>query len=617
MPKENPDNSPWLGSPSGFIAQAQAQVAAVGQFAQALAALGAGLAGTGPQVPIPSGEGNAPPALQPQGTGGSASIPGVTYQGPGGFSRQVEIPEFPVFNGEAPAIRELTPPVFEAGVIPELPPVSIPSSVGTVDVVLPPVPPLLSLTFASFDGVTLPPAPTDAVPDLLLVEPAPLDYTPGTQYTSALLTQLRTVLESRITNGGTGLPPDVEQAIWDRAREREIKALEDGVLALEAMEASGMAFPPGVYLDARIKLETEFGKTTIGLSRDIAIEQAKLELTNVQEALRVAVQLEGQYLQYISQWERLAFDAARTTVESAVQIYAAKVDAYKALVDAYRTKIAIYEASVRAELAKVEVYRARIAAEQAKADVNTALVAQYKVQVDAALSAVEVFKARVVGIQAQAALEQTKVQAYAEQIRAYTARANAYTAEVEGYRAATQTEIAKQDAYRTKVEAFRALVEATGRVADARIAEFNGYVNAYEAEVESARAAAQAQASAAQAAAAAYATDAERERTQAQATASHNEVLVKQWEATMTYQARMAEVGIAAAKANSDLYVSLRSISLDASKAAAQVAAQLGAAALNAFNWSNSYGISNVNSLSVSNSTSTSTSTNTNTNYNL
>ena len=105
-------------------------------------------------------------------------------------------------------------------------------------------------------------------------------------------------------------------------------------------------------------------------------------------------------------------------------------------------------------------------------------------------------------------------------------------------------------------------------------------------------------------------------------TSAYNEVLVKQWQVSLDQAQRTAEIGINTAKANAELYITTRSLALDAAKTGAQVSAQIGAAAMNAVNFSGtvssseaysaSESLSVVNSSSISNSNSSST----NTNYN-
>jgi hypothetical protein len=96
-------------------------------------------------------------------------------------------------------------------------------------------------------------------------------------------------------------------------------------------------------------------------------------------------------------------------------------------------------------------------------------------------------------------------------------------------------------------------------------------------------------------------------------TSTYNETLTKQWNVTLEQAERVAEVGVSAAKANAELYMTTRSLALDASKVGATVNAQMGSAAIGAINWSThySYGTTNSTSQQTSNSVSQSTATNT------
>ncbi len=529
----------------------------------------------------------------------------------------LELPTFPVFAVDVPALQIGAAPTPNFGEAPASPGIAVPALPEAPTITLPAAPTLLSLNVVGFNGITIPAFDGGDLPVLNIVEPSVATYVPGSQYTSALLDALKTELTRRVTTGGSGLNPDVEQAIYDRAREREIKTVEEAILGLERMEAMGFAMPPGVYLDGRIKIETEYGKVQAGLSRDIMIKQAELELANVQEALKTATQLEAQLLDYSNKVEQRLFETAKYTTEAGIQVYNAKVEAYKSLLDAYRTKVTIYEAVIRGEIAKVEAYRAQIAAEQAKAEINNALVQQYKVAADVALTNVEIYKARVQAVQVAAQIEQTKVAMYGEQVRAYATKANAFTAEVEGFKALMQAEATKQEAYRSQVQAFESQVNAVAKQADALIEEYKGRIAVYTAEWDGYRSAAQAEAARVQAASTVNTSRAEVYKAQSQVAASYNETLTKQWQVALEQSQRAAEIAIAASKATGDLTMTARGLILDGTKVTAQVAAQLGAAALNAFNFSNSLSFAESESSSFSSSISTSTSTSTNTNYNL
>lgn len=506
-----------------------------------------------------------------------------------------------------PAPFDDTPPVLSFGTAPASFSENLPAAPGvetdyaypTLNLSLPAPPALLSLNVRQFDGVNIPTVDF-TIPELTIVAPEPLTYVPEDHYTSALLTDLKTTLQDRITNGGTGLNPAVEVAIWDRGREREARTMRDQLDDLDRYETLGYALPPGVWLDARLKVATENAYANMGLSREIMIKQAELELQNVVQSLQIANQLEGQLITYTNQREQRAFEAYRYATEAAISIYNAKVQAYTAYVDAYKAKVQIYDALVRAEIAKVEAYKAEIGAEQAKASINTALVEQYKVQADVALSNVEVYKAQIEAIRSKAEIERLKVEIYGEQIKGYTAKINAYTAQVEGFRASVQAEASKQEAFRSRVEAYTAQVTASTKVIDAKIAEQGAKIQAKSLEWDGYKAFISGEAARTDAVAKLNSATVDSYQAEVSAFSSYNQAVSQQWEAAVRQAIAVGEVGVAAQKANAEAYISSRSVSLDAAKVGAQVSAQIGAAALSVMNISQSYSVSSGTSMNSS-----------------
>lgn len=596
----------YLGNPTGISAYADQQTDAANSY---LLRLGDAVAGL------------APPTITPDfPTGGSAPAldvpvaPTVSYPVwtspalPAEFSGELDISDLSVepFDEDAPTIVYGAAPAAFDGVLEAAPTVTLAFDDPTLSVTLPAAPDLLSLNITPFSGLVMPTFSAEE-PTVTLVAPTIREYTPGAQYTSALLTSLQASLLERITTGGTGISADVEGAIWDRGREREAKAYRDGIAELDKMERLGWALPPGVFFAKRAEMITEREAQDRGHSREVMIKAAELELDNVKHALTTATQLEGMSINYANSVEQRLFEATRYATEAGVAIFNAKVEQYRALVQVYQTKVNIYEAQVRAEIAKVDAYRATVDAERAKADVNRVLVDQYRVQIEAALSNIEIYKAEISGIQAKAEIERTKVMIYGEQVRAFGARVNAYTAGVEGYRAQLEGEKTKAQVYQSQVEAFSATVNATARQIEARATAFKSRVDAKMIEWDGYKAQSQGEASRVQAHAQITGAVAELYRSQITGISAYNETLTRQWQVALDQNQRTAEIAVQTAKMNAENYVTVRSLALDAAKVGATVSSQLGAAALNAINWSSS--ISNSQSWGFSNSISTSEST--------
>lgn len=575
-----------------------------------------------------------PPVINPEFPTG-ALAPAITIPAPPTFEAPVWVaPALPVaftgdlnitdlevapFDEAPPELNFGTAPADFSGIMPVAPAINLEFDDPTLSVTLPSVPTLLELTVRSFDGVVMPTFDA-AEPVLTAIAPSLREYAPGEQYTSALLTQLKTKLLASVSTDTTGLDPDAEEAMWERGREREARAYADAVKKIDEMEALGYTMPSGWFADARLKLITETDFAERGHSREVMIKQAEMSLDFLKHSMTVATQLESQLIDYTNSVEQRLFDSTKYATEAGIAIYNAQVQSYSAMVDLYRTKVAIYEAQVRGEVAKVEAYRAEIAAEEAKASINRTLVEQYRVQVDAALSNIEIYKAEIAGIQTKAEIERTKVLVFGEEVRGYVAQINAYTAGVEGYRAKLQAEQTKQEVFKSQVDAFSARVTAVTRQIEGRIEAYKGRIEAKNAEYEGYRAAVSGETARVQGLTSQNTVIAEAYRAQVQAAGTFNEVLTRQWQAILDQNQRTAEIAINAAKANSELYITTRSIALDAAKTGATVAAQIGSAAINALNFSASVSSSESynasDSVSVSNSVSNSVSSSNNQNYN-
>lgn len=613
-----------LSQAQSIAAFAYSRAAVVDGFVNDLstAVLGLQAPTISPEFPV----GGSAPAVQIPDAPTFAAPVWISPAIPTAFTELLETADLEVepFDDNPPAIFYASPPEAFSETLPDAPGVNLTFDDPTLTVTLPAVPDFLALSVTPFSGLNMPTFAASE-PTIDLVAPSIREYTPGSQYTSSLLETTKAALEARIRDGGTGLTAEVENAIWDRGREREARTQAEALMRLDEMEELGYALPPGIYLDARTKLITEGSYADRGISREVMIKSAELELDQVKHALTTAVQLEGQLLDYTNAVEQRLFDSTRYATEAGIQIYNARVQAFGAMVDMYRAKVAVYEAQVRAEVSKVEAYRAQIAAEEAKAQINRALVDRYKVQVDAALSNIEIYKAQIAGIQTKAEIEKMKVMVFGEQVRAYGAKVTAYTAGIEAYRAQLSAEQTKQQVYQSQVEAFTARVNAASRQIEARISAYKGRIDAKVAEYESYKSQVQGEASRVQALAQVSGVVADVYKAQVTGAVGFNEVLTKQWQATLDQNQRTAEIAINAAKANAELYITTRSLALDAAKTGAQVSAQIGAAAINAVNvtgsvsssesYSGSASVSVANSSSNVNSSSNSTSTSTNYNY--
>lgn len=518
----------------------------------------------------------------------------VTWTVPGQpppFNGQVDISGIliPPFTGVAPTLNFGSAPPPFSGVVPTAPTTNLDFIYPVVSVKLPDPPTLLSLDTVNFPTLVIP--TFDAkVPTFTAIEPGPFNYVPGDLYTSKLLTDLEDDLDTAITTGEyTHLNKQAQEALWDTGREQEYRKQAVALFELNnRAEVLGYAFAPGSFIDTRIRIQTETNYTIDNLSRDIMSKQAELQLTNIVKARESAIALESRLIDYANTTAQRTFEAAKYAVESGIAIYNAKVHAYTASLEGYKAQVLVYEAQIKGIMAQVQIVQAQVEYEKTKADINTSIVKQYEVEVQAQLAILQIYKTQVDIIKTQAEVEKIKVDIYGAEIQAFVGRIHAYTAEVQGYKASIEAQATIEQAYKTSVDAYTAEVNAGVAQLNARVAVFHSQVEAYQAQLAGYDSAIKGMVGQAQAASTFNTATAEVFRAQVQAMASYNDVLTKQWEAILNEQAQITQIGVSEAKANGDLYIAARGLSLDASKVGAQVCAQLGAAALGAISWHNS-----------------------------
>ena len=530
------------------------------------------------------------------------------------FSKTLSITElFPAFDATPPNLIFPISPTPPSDPVPASPPVDLNFVYPDLNLNLPAPPDLLSIKDVQFDGVTFP--VIDAtLPQLTAVVPSITPYIQGLPYTDALLTVLKADLQDRIINGtDTGLPAAIETNLWARARERELLDLSNAVVDLDRMESMGFAFPPGAFIDARTKLQTEFGYKSAGISRDVAIKQAELHLANVHKALELTVGIEGQILQYQSAYEQRTFEAAKYQTEAGIEIYRAQVQAYQIVVQAYQYRIQIYAEQIKLALAEVEVFKTRIEAEKIKADIDTALVNQFQILTQAALAAVEVYKTQIQAIQVKAGVEKLKVEIFGEQVKAFLAGVNVYTAQVEGYKAAVSAEGVKQQVFKDQVDAFAAQVSAVATQIKSRVEIFQTELAAKTQEYDGYKALIAGQSEQVRAISAQNEAIARIYEAVVKGTAAFDEVLVKEWEAVVQQALQVTQIGVKAAEANASLYLQTKQIAVEAAKAGATVEAQIAASDIGRVTFSTSRSVSGSLSAQDSESTSDSFSTSTST----
>lgn len=335
---------------------------------------------------------------------------------------------------------------------------------------LPEVPTIESL---SLPRLTIPSVVSfdELLPNVEAITPIPsstFSFNPS-RYSSSLSVDVAEALRTRL-NGGTGLSPTVENAIWSRAKDREISAVklaEDTLLS----DRAGMGFsrPTGAVYSALDNMIQDAQSKIIELSREIAIKQAELEQENVKNTINQILTLEEILIKEYLSFTQLSFDIAKYKKDYELSLYNASVALFSSKLEAYKAYTVSYEAVVKTELSKLDVYKAEIEGSKLSFEINSQKIAIFNTHVDAIKASVDLYRAEIAGVSEKLQAEATKINVYSTDIQAYSSLVQAKSQEYSAYAEQIKGEMSKVDLYNSQVGAYAARVNAYSSESDVLI----------------------------------------------------------------------------------------------------------------------------------------------------
>lgn len=305
--------------------------------------------------------------------------------------------------------------------------------------------------------------------------------------------------------GGSGIKPEVEAAIYDRARERnDIEAQRIRHSAYSEAASRGFTLPGGALLSAVARARQEAGNNNAKAATDIAIAQAEMEQKNLQFAVTTSTGLRTtllnaslSYHQNLISINGQALDYAKTVLSSLIETYNTAVKAYGLRLDSYRAQAAVYETRLKSDMASMELYRMEIAALEAVTSVDKSKVDVYRARIESMNAMAGVYRSQIEAVQGRVGLEKLKLDVFQSQVQAFGAQVQAKHSEWQGYTAAIEGQSATAKVFHSQVEAFNAqvsgykagieakseVVRASAITNDARARQYSSQLSGYQAVV--------------------------------------------------------------------------------------------------------------------------------------
>jgi hypothetical protein len=416
------------------------------------------------------------------------------YAGSNGISYQ--FPGAPVnFVGVLPAlVPKETPNAISVAAPGDAPSLTIPAYPDAPDLEFPELPskitiPLPTVRVPSLSGVdgilagllaNKPTAPVTTLPaDAFLDTFNTLRSNLGADLTPSL--PLEEVLSWMLAGDSIGIPADVAQMLRDRAFAAEDRqAFQAESEAMSDWLARGFTLPGGA-LEAKLADVRQANRDKKAqLNRDLWLEEAKLEIEQLQKAVQAGIQYQGQLWDTKTKLWSVCGDLASQVLGTQIKVLEASLAVFKSQADVWQAEASVakdhVQALIQTEMAKLEITKVEAEISKLFVEINTQDVNLYRAAMEGVNQVVTVYKTRVDAVNSQMQGESLKLEAFAKQVQAYSAAVGAYEAEWRGYAAAVQADNANVEGFKARVQAYSAQIDAYGKQVDAVRSEISSQV---------------------------------------------------------------------------------------------------------------------------------------------
>ena len=505
--------------------------------------------------------------------------------------------------GTLPDIDDVTIPTFTPSIssitIPDPPPttnIPVPGDApdaptltfpDDITITLPDRPLLYNVVLPDRPNVTLPILDLNAFPTLPDLNVDTLIPWDEPEYSPEIWTDVKAQLLTFLA-GGTGIRPDVEEAMVARGRDREDRMVRQQVAeAIDEWAARGYTAPPGLLARHIDKIKEEGLTKKLGVNREVVIKAMEEEIQNLRFACQQGIAAEELFIRiHLAAVERL-FLVARLHVELQIQFYQVLVEAFKAKLTENQIRAQVYEVQVRAALAEIDVYKALIEAEMVKVDMNKALIESYTAEIKARETLVSIYEAQVRAVAVRAQVFESEVGAYRAEVEAYAARVgadknrfDAYASRIRGEEAKVGIIEAEARAYQARIGGIEAGVRAQTAALEGEVERFRAEILAYQAEIQGNSARGEQELRAIQANVAGYQADTQRFIAATGAEEAKSRLELGAWEAQSRVEVAHYEAQISRFQALLEKVVKQAGMALEGIKAAGQLASTISAGAL-------------------------------------
>jgi hypothetical protein len=392
------------------------------------------------------------------------------------FSDTKPVPYSPTF-APSPSLKSVSNPTFgdhTSGILAPLP-----------RAILLPTPPTVN-----WDGIDL----STTLPTFNMTPPDAheFQFTPDT-YQVQILQSIKPVIQSMLA-GNSGLPTAVEDAIWQRAAEREsVLAFQAEQEALQSYASKGFTLPGGPLNAAlaRVRQDAQDKKST--LSRDVMIRQHEVQIEQLKFAVAQGLAYENLFMQQYAVVQGMRLEAAKFSVQIALSVFQAWVSKFQVDAELVRIQLETKREQIQLNLGKLQGWRDQLEGQRLIGTLNQQDIDLYNGRLNAVLTDARIYETEVnsaklvldenMQLIQQAKLltdqEMAKLQAKEIESHLYIADIQAEATKQQTWATRSQTFVAQMGAWSTaqnvKLENMRALLARNQELSQRFDSQINGF----------------------------------------------------------------------------------------------------------------------------------------------
>lgn len=288
---------------------------------------------------------------------------------------------------------------------------------------------------------------------------------------------ITTKLNNDINNGGTGLDSDIEDAIFDRAEERDKLVLEETIQAItDEWSGRGFSLPTGVLQGQIEKARLEHDNNRLTTNRDIQKLQADLAQTNTHFSIDKGLNLVAQEYQYAHQVNERTLRSEQSLIEFTVALWETKVTDHNLKLERVRTQATKNASILEGERLRLEAYKNELLELDAKSMLDKDKINNYIAQVNSFNAKRGLFMDQVNAVNTSMSVEDLKIRFYESQTRDYVSRVNAENSKFVSHSSTVDGELGKVKVFAAQTDAYAAEVAGARITNESQIAKLDSNV---------------------------------------------------------------------------------------------------------------------------------------------